>query len=339
MNGSNRARNSGYSRMNFLIIRFSSLGDVVMATAVVEALHRSMPGARIDFLTKSAYTGVFEDDPRIGRVWEYEGHMTPSRLAAMISQESYDVVVDLHTSLRSRAVSWLLDVPEKRRIDKHSLARRLMILSRNKFRRSFDVTESYLAAVRPYSGGERVLPVLRPSKRGLERIETLMAEVGEPVGFAPGARHRTKCWNEEYVACVADETARRGKTPVFIGDANDVPIVNRIRGMMEGQSVNLTAELDIPATVAAVSRFGALVTNDTGLMHIAGALAIPFVAVFGPTHPDLGFVPGYETGTILHAGTSCSPCSVHGEKPCRFDRRACMDDIVPSRVVDTLFKT
>jgi len=322
--------------MNFLIIRFSSLGDVVMATAVVEALHRSLPGARIDFMTKSVYAGVFEDDPRIGRVWEYEGRLTPFRLAAIISQESYDVVVDLHASLRSMVVSWLLDVPEKRRIDKHSLARRLMILSRNKYRRSFDVIGSYLDTVRQYAGGERVLPVLCPTKRGLEQIETLLAGAGETVGFAPGARHRTKQWNENYVACVADEMARRGETPVFIGDAGDVAVVDRIRGMMKEQSLNLTAQLDIPTTVAAVSRFEALVTIDTGPMHIAGALGIPFVAVFGPTHPDLGFVPGYETGKILHAGTPCSPCSVHGEKPCRFDRRECMDDIVPSCVVDTL---
>ena len=105
---------------------------------------------------------------------------------------------------------------------------------------------------------------------------------------------------------------------------------------MSGKSVSLAGRIDLDVTVAAIARMRCLVTNDSGPMHIAGALGVPFVAVFGPTHPDLGFVPGYPSGHILHSGAFCSPCSVHGARPCRMKRRFCMDDITWEMVIREL---
>jgi heptosyltransferase-2 len=105
---------------------------------------------------------------------------------------------------------------------------------------------------------------------------------------------------------------------------------------MTARSVSLAGTIGLAETVAVITRFKALVTNDSGPMHIAGALGIPFVAMFGPTHPDLGFDPGYPSGTVLHSGARCSPCSVHGEKPCRMRSRFCMDDLGWEMVRDCL---
>ena len=108
---------------------------------------------------------------------------------------------------------------------------------------------------------------------------------------------------------------------------------------MSGQSLSLAGEIDIATTIAVISRLDAMVTNDSGPMHIAGALDIPFIAIFGPTHPDLGFCPGYPSGTIIYSGIACSPCSLHGYSHCRMGKRNCMNSIPWERVWESLNKT
>ena len=115
-------------------------------------------------------------------------------------------------------------------------------------------------------------------------------------------------------------------------------VVERIREIMTGKSISLAGKIDLSETIGVISHLNALVANDSGPMHIAGALGIPFVAVFGPTHPDLGFCPRYSSGTIIHSGVECSPCSLHGSSPCRKRHRFCMDEITWERVLEALNK-
>jgi len=323
--------------MDILLIRFSSLGDIVLATAVVEALYNKYPGIRIRFLTKKAYEPLFEGDDRVEGVTGIRGRESPLEIARMLGRDGYDVVIDLHGSPRSVSVVSLLRSPVKFRVDKHAVARRLMIWSRNRFRRSFDMLGSYLETVKTLGVSERVFPRLVPSAPALKSADDLLKGFGASlVGVAPGARHDTKRWNERSFALLADEIARRGRLPVFVGDEGDAPVVERIRKTMKMESVSFAGGTGLSVTVALVSRMRAFVTNDSGLMHVAGALGVPFVAVFGPTHPDLGFAPGYPSGTVVHSGAPCSPCSLHGRAPCRFERRFCMDDISWELVMERL---
>jgi len=323
--------------MDILLIRFSSLGDIVLATAVVEALYNKYPGIRIRFLTKKMYEPLFEGDGRIEGVTGIRGRESPLEIARMLGRDGYDVVIDLHGSPRSVSVVSLLRSPVKFRVDKHALARRLMIWSRNRFRRSFDMLGSYLETVRTLGVSDRVFPRLVPSVAALKTADDLLKGLDTSfVGVAPGAKHDTKRWNEPSFALLADEIARRGRLPVFVGDGGDVPVVERVRKAMRMESVSFAGGTELSVTVALVSKMRAFVTNDSGLMHIAGALGVPFVAVFGPTHPALGFAPGYPSGTIVHSGAPCSPCSLHGRAPCRFGRRFCMDDVSWEVVMEKL---
>lgn len=322
--------------MDILIIRFSSLGDIVMTTGVIEALIQTFPEARLHFLTKPQYAGLFSDDSRLTAIYGADGN--PLDIKRMMGKnDGFDIVVDLHATLRSRAVSMLIGSKRTLRIHKHSLGRRLMVGTRNRYRRTFDTLGSYLAALSPLGVKGRHLPHLAVTQSSLEKVSPVFAGLpGEPVGFAPGARHAAKRWNEESFAEVADAVSDLGYTPVFLGDTSDVAAIERIRSLMRAESVSFAESFDIPGTVAAISLLRALVCNDSGPMHIAGALGIRFAAVFGPTHPDLGFVPGYTSGTVFHSEVACSPCSIHGEKPCRMERRFCMDDTTPEMILKYL---
>ncbi len=328
---------------DILIIRFSSLGDVVMATAVVEALKQALPDTRLHFLTKREYSGVFDDDSRIDEVIAVKGSESPFQIIRMVGDKRYDAVIDLHDVIRSRAVTALIRASRKVRLNKHSLGRRLMVWSHNRYRRRFDVLESYLKPLHKLGIEKTAFPCIRPSAKSLRTAQVILDMHSEKgtipvIGFAPGARHPSKRWDGKSFAAIADEVSRKGCLPVFIGDSADTECIETIRSMMSVTSVSLAGEFDMSVTIGVIALLKGLVTNDTGPMHIAGALGIPFVAVFGPTHPDLGFVPGYPSGSVLHSGVPCSPCSLHGEKPCRMESRYCMDGVTVEMMMKEIEK-
>ncbi len=323
---------------DILIIRFSSLGDVAMASAVVEALHRARPDTGLHFLTRREYAPLFEGDPRLAAVTGIEGRESRFAIVRKLGKIEFGAVVDLHASLRSVLVSRLIRSPLKLRVRKHTLRRRLMVLSRGRYRHTFDMLGYFLDLLEPFGVRERVLPRLIPRDEALARVATITGEGDDRplLGIAPGAKHAEKRWEPARFAVVADEAARLGFRPVLIGNRDDIPVVREVLSSMEEQPLDLAGELDLAETVAFIARAAAVVTNDSGPMHLAGALGTPFVAMFGPTHPDLGFVPGYPGGTVLHAGLPCSPCSVHGERPCRVSGRRCLTDITTRMVLDAL---
>ncbi|MFC1607789.1 glycosyltransferase family 9 protein [Candidatus Latescibacterota bacterium] len=328
---------------DFLIIRFSSLGDVVMTTAVVEELSQELPDANIYLLTKKAYEGVFHEDVRIKKVIAISGKESPQKIARMTGLDFFDGVIDLHSNLRSRAVSTFIKSPKKVRVNKHPIARRLMVWTKNKFQRNFDVLESYLQTLNQFGIGGVRMPKITPSENILKAAAALLhayhpGSETNAVGLAPGAKHQAKRWNVESFARVADSIAERGSLPVFIGDKNDEPIVRKIQTLMKNESLTLAGKIDLTLTIGVIALLEGFVTNDSGPMHIAGALETPFVAVFGPTHHNLGFVPGYPTGSVLHTGVPCSPCSIHGEKSCWMESRFCMNGITWEMVNDELGK-
>ncbi|MFA6471742.1 MAG: glycosyltransferase family 9 protein [Candidatus Latescibacterota bacterium] len=323
---------------NILVIRFSSLGDVVMASAIVEALCIKFPGSSLTVLTKTAYAPVFEGDTRIERVVSVTGGETPFQIVRML-ESHYDAVFDLHGVLRSRIVVGLLKSPLKRMVRKHSLSRRLMVCSRNLYRRKFDALGSYFETLRPLGIDSRILPRLRPNEKAIEAAERLLSEIGSSqgrmIGLAPGSKHPMKRWPEAYWAILADTLLQRGDTPVFIGDGSDKECIDTIYSKMSGKAPSLVGS-GLALTIGVIGRLDGMVTNDSGPMHIAGALGRPFAAIFGPTHPDLGFVPGYPNGAILHSGLPCSPCSVHGQTPCRMKERKCMEAVSADMVLREL---
>ncbi len=325
--------------MTILIIRFSSLGDIVLTTSVVEALSRSHPDAEIHFLTKEQYAPLFQADKRIARVITLGRKETVAGLRRRLDAYSYDVILDLHSSIRSRLIATKLKAFQKLCIKKNAIQRRLMVLSRGRYRVNLDVLGNMLDTVRPFGVEERVYPRLLPNTTEIEKLKAQLPDEGEAlVGIAPGARHAMKRWYAESYARLADELHVSGRIPVFIGDKNDSAFIDEIRGNMKADSLSFAGALDLASTVSLISLMAAVVTNDSGPMHIAGALNVPFAAVFGPTHPDLGFAPGYPGSIVLHANIPCSPCSIHGEKPCRMKTRLCMDGINWRNVYDTIIR-
>jgi heptosyltransferase II len=328
--------------MDILLIRFSSLGDVVLMSAVVEALARRSPGCSINILTKRRYSDVFASDERITQVTGIEDNDPVSGIIDQLGRSQFDAVIDLHRSIRSVRVAAKLRAPVKRGIRKNVIGRRMMVWTRNRYRRHFDVLESYLSTLGGLGTGERVMPRIFPSPEAVVEAERLLSGyrsgsgTGRIIGIAPGARHDTKRWNEQSFASLAGVFADRGDKPVFIGDSGDREVIGRIATTMKRDVASFAGDLTLAGTIGLISQLDAVVTNDSGPMHLAGALGVPFAAVFGPTHPDLGFCPGYPRGCVITTNEPCSPCSLHGDAPCRMTVRRCMDAVTVEMVRDCI---
>jgi ADP-heptose:LPS heptosyltransferase len=178
------------------------------------------------------------------------------------------------------------------------------------------------------------------SSEAQRRIEEALVRRGivrgeEVAVICPGARWSTKRWKEEGFAEVADAMSERyGYRILLLGDVNDRPTAERVRGLMKGEAVNLTGELSLKEFVAAIGRASVVVCNDSASLHIALAQGTPVVAVFGPTHPGLGFVGPGERLHVVRVDVPCSPCSLYGERPCRRERRMCMEGVTAGEVME-----
>jgi heptosyltransferase-2 len=159
------------------------------------------------------------------------------------------------------------------------------------------------------------------------------------LALAPGAAHTTKRWPEENLAALLGRLARPGRRFLFVGDARDAEAAARIlvlAGEAGRGAVIAAGRTDFPRLAALLHRCQGLVTNDSGPMHVAAALGVPLVALFGPTVREFGFFPRGPRSRVMEAALACRPCSVHGAELCPLGHHDCMRKLTPPDVAAVL---
>ena len=327
---------------DILLIRFSTLGDIILTTGVIETLAQKFPNTNLYYLTKEHFKGLFSGDDRLKEVFTLGENESLLGIYKRLKNRHFDVVFDLHGVAKSYIISCLLQVPVLR-TRKRSFARRIMTFIGRKWVGNSNVLVQYKLLLERFGCECDVIPRLIPSNESMMWVRNLLREHGfrekEFAVIAPGARYPTKQWTKEGFAGVADWLSGERKLPiVFLGDNNDIPFVKSITELMVDKSLNLSGLATIEQAVALLANACLFVTNDSGLMHMGHALNIPFGVVFGPTHPALGFMCDGPGRIIFTTDEPCSPCSLHGEKPCKKPQRKCMEDIKVDVVIDGLGK-
>lgn len=327
-------------------MRFSSLGDVILATSVIDAVRRQWPRSRITFVVKEEYAPVLDGNPLVDQVVPLgplgRGLGALVKLGRGLSGQGVDLALDLQGGLRGRALTAATGASRNSRIKSRRLARMLMVARPSRWRRKLPhVVERYLNCLQPWARG----PVLSDGPRvwvgDVERSKARASldSLGSArlVALAPGAKWRSKRWPERYYAGLADVLSADGYGVLVLGSAEERPLLERIAepAADSGSVVPLTGGLREIA--ALLSLCDAAVCNDSGLMHLAAAVATPAVGLFGPTAPHFGFAPYGEGHSALWLGLECSPCSLHGDKPCRIAERApCFERMEPAHVLGVL---
>jgi heptosyltransferase-2 len=320
-----------------LIIRLGAIGDILLTTPVIRILKTRYPECRIDFLTKEAYIPLLKSHPGLNRVLAFQtggGLRELLNVLRTVRRERYDAVADLQNNFRSRIMEVFSGAHQRSVFHPGRVKRFLLVhFRRNLYRTIQPVPLKYLRSVRALGieddGGGLdffIKPAARESLNG--RIGAMGLRIKEPIlALAPGAGRATKRWPADRFAGVGLHFLRKGYQIVVLGGQDDADSCKSVLDRMDGSAVSFCGTLMLSETAAFLERIALLVTNDTGVMHMASALKVKTVAIFGPTTRHFGFFPFRSSSTVVEANLGCRPCSYHGTERCPERHFKCMLDI------------
>jgi heptosyltransferase-2 len=333
-----------------LVVRFSSLGDVLLAAQMPSFLREAEPGRRVLFLTKERYAPILRGHPGVERFYMLaDGSLDPAApaplgvrgglgdLLAFLRREEIGEVVDLHQNLRSSRVVSTLDRARRTIAPKHSLRRRLWVHAR--WLRPPRVPP-LLRTYRSLAGVDTAGPLhpwlrdaLTPEER--ERAQrSLGADADGLAVMGVSARWETKRWPLKHFVALADRVEREhGLIPRFVLAPEDSALRAELERLLPGERHHRIAALPFRETAAIAAHARVIVSNDSAVLHLGPSLDVPAVGVFGSTVPAFGFAPQGPCDTVVENELSCRPCSVHGRRRCPLGHHACMRDLRPETVL------
>jgi len=311
-----------------LLVRFSSIGDVLLTTPLVRCLRARHPDARLVFVTKQAMAPLVAANPHLSAVVSLAPGEQIGALASRLRALEPARGLDLHGSLRSAALRLRVRCTwhgyRKRR-----LARGVLIATKlDLYRHRVPVAERYFAAAR----GLDVRPDGDPPQFFLgaearDRVDRWLTNrrmtVAPLAVLAPGAAHFTKRWPDERWVDLAQRLRARGFVLAVVGGREDREAAARLAHLAESSA----GEFGLQESGALLARAQVVVSGDTGVMHMATGVGTPVVALFGPTVEQFGFFPYGGRAVVLQRDLACRPCSTMGSRRCPMGHHRCLSDI------------
>ncbi|MEZ4942603.1 MAG: glycosyltransferase family 9 protein [Saprospiraceae bacterium] len=313
--------------MKILLLRFSSIGDIVLTTPVVRCLKQQL-GAELHYLTKEKFAQVLSANPYLDRIHTFEKSL--AQIMPELRREKFDWIIDLHHNLRSARVKWTLRRPSKA-FDKLNLEKWLLVrLGINRLP-DIHIVDRYMQTVRHLG--------VRYDGKGLDyfipgREEVVPGDLdtrlkpGRYLVFNIGANHATKRLPLEKIAAVC----RNLPMPVVLLGGQAEQETGLQVAMQAGAHVfNYCGKLSLHQSASVVRQAYKVLTHDSGLMHIAAAFRKEIVSIWGNTIPEFGMYPFYPEGqnqnvSMQVEGLKCRPCSKIGYATCPKGHFRCMQD-------------
>ena len=329
------------------VLRLSSLGDTVLITPVLRELKARFPESHITTIVKDKYAPVFHHNPNVDKCivmytdGVHNGLNGLRRFVRELRRDEYDVFIDLHRNLRSRMITSRVRAKQRMWYKKRRWRRSAMVHAhwfRLEPRHTVDLYFDCLHPLGIEPKDKR--PEIYLTEDEIVRAKTRLASQGifdtrYLVGIHIGAKSEVKRWFPDRFARVADALTERGWTPLFLGGEGDRQFLSDISSAADVRPPML-AQLPLRDLLAVLDQCAVLLCHDSGPMHVAVARGVPVVALFGPTHPKLGFWPLGDHDVVLTANEKCSPCSLHGTKRCRRSQRECLERITVDQVFDAV---
>ncbi|HEU4929042.1 MAG TPA: glycosyltransferase family 9 protein, partial [Candidatus Krumholzibacteria bacterium] len=288
--------------------------------------HLKRAGAtEVVVLTKRAYADLFSFADGVDRVVAIEPGTSVFELARIgrAFRDDY-VVIDAHANPRSRVVSFSAGGADAR-FRKFYLDRtKLIVFKRDAVLPTMLEQYGYLAE-RAGFGAARLSPGgIRVPREAYERA-SLRVGAGPAVAVAPGSRWRAKRWTG--FAALCEGLVAAGRRIVLVGDARDREFTAPIAAALGSNGVDAAGEPSLIQTAALIARCETFVGNDSGLMHLAEAVGIPVVSLFGPTVRAFGYAPSLPNSVVIERRLACRPCSRNGAAPCPKRNYECLERI------------
>jgi lipopolysaccharide heptosyltransferase II len=327
---------------NVLAVRFSSIGDVLLITPLLRAIRQRHPDSQITVVTRAAYAPLLSHNPRVNRVITADGGLTS--LAAELRKGGYTHMLDLHDSVRTRVLRTLV-AGRWGTYPKHRLARFTLIhTKRNWYRDSRPVAERYFTAasdldVAPDGKPPELFLAPEAERDVASWLSTTTLSGRTLVALAPGAAHATKRWPIEHWRALTQRLLAQNIGVVIVGSKEDAPLAAALAQAAGPGAANATGLFALQGTGALLRRVTALVSGDTGVMHMATAVGTPVVALFGPTVRPFGFFPYSSGAQVLELPLPCRPCSSKGGPRCPLGHHRCLFELHPDLVYHSLARS
>lgn len=319
-------------KIKYLVIRFSSIGDIVLTTPVVRCLKQQVEDAEVHFVTKKKHTSIVTQNPYIDKVHELKKNF--SELINDLEKEQFDYIIDLHQNIRSNRIKSRLKIPafsfEKLNFKKYLLVR----LKINRMPEKH-IVDRYMETLTVFD--------IKNDGKGLdffisENDRFNISELPDKfqkgyIAFVIAGTYSTKRLPVEKIVQICNEI---DFSVVLLGGKNEQKEAQEIIDKTGGNVINLTGKIDLNQSASLVRDARLVLTNDTGLMHIAAAFKKKILSFWGNTVPDFGMVP-YQADPVSEImeveDLKCRPCSKLGYSKCPKKHFKCMKNLDSSKAV------
>ena len=317
-----------------LVIRLSSLGDIVLTQSAVQAVRNEFPDVQIHYLTKKVYSPIVEMFNCVDEIHYWENKY---KLLIKLRKFKFDLAVDLHSKLNTFIIKSFINAKQTSTYKKEHFLRRQIVKKRTNRTISSTVRLYFTALKKIGINSDVSNPKLFPAKDTEMPKSFTTNENTKYIGLFPGALHKTKQYPIKQLAEFIDSVPTEWNFQCIIfGSRAEMDLADELQSLTDTKIIDLCGKLTLQQLVVAIDKMDAVITNDSGPMHIAAALEKPQIAIFGATHPKLGFAPMNEKAIILSADLQCQPCSLHGRGKCPKEHFNCMKLINAEQILNSL---
>ena len=306
--------------LKILVVRFSSIGDIVLTTPVVRMLKKQL-NAQVHYLTKSSYVSLLKNNPYIDSVYQIDNSI--SEVIADLKKEKYDYVIDLHSNLRTQILKFRLGMPAKS-FNKLNIEKFMLTNFKLDKMPKIHIVDRYLETVKHLG--------VKNDNQGLDFFLSANDKLDisifpkNYIVFVIGGQHATKILPNEKIISIIKKV---NKPVLLIGGPEDAHRGEDIAKACN-KVVNTCGKYSILHSASLVQQATMVITHDTGMMHIAAAFNKKIYSVWGNTVPEFGMYPYLESEQskrIEVKGLNCRPCSKIGYDKCPKGHFRCMQEI------------
>jgi heptosyltransferase-2 len=334
-----------------LVIRFGALGDLCLlawSLAKLATVDEVREDQRLTLVTKAGYADLLRRVPGVDEVVTLAGPRLRDlvSLARQLKSHDYTHIIDAHNNLRSHVLLTLLARRPRQRLAKDTAARLSLLLLRRQPTKLARTMRDRFDELFPYAQfpTKSSIPTGNSDKSDssppLANLAGSGPVPGPLLGIAPGARWQTKRWPTSHCAEFLRLFRDASPAPVrfFLGPQEQdwFPGSELARLARELANVQIHASQELTEVATGLADCSLLLTNDSGLLHLAEAVGTPVLALFGPTVSGFGYFPCLPQSKVIQRDLNCRPCSRNGKRPCwRFDQ-ACLAQITAEQVLTSL---
>ncbi|MCB9033478.1 MAG: glycosyltransferase family 9 protein [Chitinophagales bacterium] len=316
--------------MNILIIRLSSIGDIILTSPIVRCIKKQMRDAKIDYITKKEYTKLLSANPNINTVYTLDNDIK------IINKNKYDYIIDLHDNIRSRKICSQLD-GKVLRYNKQRFKRWLLTTFKIDLLRNH-IVDRYFSAVKSLNiiNDGQGLDYFIPSEDEISAGQLPFTHITGYCVIVVGTKHFTKTIPKAHLEYICKHI----KIPIIlIGGKEDAYLGTQLSIIDDFKIYNACGKYNLNQSAAIIKKAKFVITGDTGMMHIAAAFQKRTIAIFGSTDSRLGFSP-YQSASnysiVENTNLKCRPCHKHGKSTCPKKHFKCMLAINPQKIIDVI---